>query len=278
MADAPALEKLRSLLYARLGKLQGRMATAAPPGPGGTAQEWRARGNAALAQGDAAQAEACYRQAVALAASDPLARLNLGVALLEQGNPAEAVPAFEQALALRHEGDAYVPEAYFLLGRAKYLLGERRFALQVYQQAAQLAPGFAEPLEESVRVFHEAGRHEEALAWARRLAQLRPVDGQLAAAQQLVLLRRPQEALDLLQQVIDADGSVVPAWIGRAEALRDLGQVEACAEALQQALALSGAAPDVRAQIDAVFLPPGRDDEATGRLRALLAGADPSPS
>mgnify|MGYP000311168022 CR=1 FL=1 len=76
------------------------------------AAQWKSRGNAALAAGDLAEAQACYAGAVREDGKDPLARLNLGFALLEAGAAAAAEACAMSPTTIE------LPEVSVLIARA----------------------------------------------------------------------------------------------------------------------------------------------------------------
>ncbi|WP_169416947.1 tetratricopeptide repeat protein [Ramlibacter agri] len=239
----------------------------APPAP----PDWKARGNEALAKGDLAEAGRCYREAVQAEPADPLARVNLGFVLLEQGAGAPAAESLQQALALRRPGDTFVHEAQFLLGRAHQQLGAPDAALAAFEAAASAQAAFAEPLEAAVRLLHQAGRHEEALGYSRRLAALRPAEGTLLQAQELVALGRAHEAGKLLDEVLAQAPDQPAAWFLRGEAQQATGEHEAALRSFERAVALGGPDPDVFVQAANSLRALHREEEALSLLEQALA-------
>ncbi|MDB5911367.1 MAG: hypothetical protein JWP22_42 [Ramlibacter sp.] len=129
--------------------------------------DWRARGNAALGDGDLDAAARCYEQGIAQEPGDPVLRVNLGYVLTEQGDFSAAAQRLTQALALRRPSDDFVHDAYYLLGRARTELGELPAAVLAFEAAAGAKPDFLEPVDDLIRILHRLQRHEEAVEWTR---------------------------------------------------------------------------------------------------------------
>jgi Flp pilus assembly protein TadD len=75
------------------------------------------------------------RRALDLAPSDPIAHLNLGMALMLAGQPAEAVERFTAAVALNGPPDVHerLADAYAALGRTE----DSRRELDLYERLKQ---------------------------------------------------------------------------------------------------------------------------------------------
>jgi tetratricopeptide (TPR) repeat protein len=84
------------------------------------------------ASGDHQKAVALLRRALELAPADPIAHLNLGMALILAGQPAEAVEHLTATVAMSGPAEAHqhLATAYAALGRAD----DSRRELEVYEQ------------------------------------------------------------------------------------------------------------------------------------------------
>jgi tetratricopeptide (TPR) repeat protein len=84
------------------------------------------------ASGDHQKAVATLRRALALAPSDPIAHLNLGMALTLAGQPAEAIEQLTAAVSMNGPADAHehLAAAYAALGKAE----DSRRELEIYEQ------------------------------------------------------------------------------------------------------------------------------------------------
>jgi tetratricopeptide (TPR) repeat protein len=129
------------------------------------------------ARGHWEDAEARFRQAVALDPSHAEARIHLGHVLLELDRPKDAAQELGQALgAITDPNPKYL--AAMLLGRAEELLGQRDSAASRFQLAAELVPAAQSPALALSRLARRSGgrvsgerylhdalsRHDDALA------------------------------------------------------------------------------------------------------------------
>jgi predicted O-linked N-acetylglucosamine transferase (SPINDLY family) len=116
------------------------------------------------------EAEASYRQAIALKLDHAEAYSNLGNTLKELGRYSEAETSCRQAIALKPDH----AEAYSNLGNALNELGRHEEAETIYRQAIALKPDFAEAYSNLGNVLNELGRHEEAETNYRQAIALKP--------------------------------------------------------------------------------------------------------
>ena len=206
-----------------------------------TAAELRARGNAALAQGNLEEARRCYREATKADPKDPLPWLNLGFVGMEASQWAEAQQCLERAIALSKPGEDYLPDAYFLRGRARQEQRDLRGALPDYEAAIAARPDFAEPMEAAAQASLELARFDDAVAWARRALAARPnPQMSLVAAQALDKLDRPAEALQVIDAILAQNPSFATALEGRGVMLLKLQRPAEALAAFERALAVEG--------------------------------------
>jgi len=99
-------------------------------------------GSALLASGDAAAAEASFREALTLESDRVLVHTQLGIALQAQGRSERAVEEFERALAI----DADSLDAQLGISRSLVRLGLEAQALSHLRSAAASAPTSPRPL------------------------------------------------------------------------------------------------------------------------------------
>lgn len=110
-----------------------------------------------------AEAEACFRRAVAL--GDERAWFHVGNELREQGQPADAVEAFERAIAAG-EVDALRNKAQLVEE-----LGDLDSAISLYTRAGEA--GDAAGFHDLAGLLREQGRHEEAEVALQRFEDMR---------------------------------------------------------------------------------------------------------
>jgi protein O-GlcNAc transferase len=110
------------------------------------------------------------RQAIVFDPNNPGAHSNLGEACRAAGRSDEAVAAFQRALGLRPD----YPEAYYNLGivlREQGLLDE---AVAAFQRALRLRPDFPEAHNNLGNALRDLGRLDDAVTAYRRALQLKP--------------------------------------------------------------------------------------------------------
>lgn len=261
-----------SLLRALFGKKASApeaVASAAPTEAAGA--ELRAKGNAALAGGDFAGAERCYREAIAADSADPLAQLNLGFVLLQQGRMQEAQAHVAQALALQRPGDDLAHDAHFVLAQIHRQRGSREAALAALDAALAAKPDFAEALEDKAGLLLDVGRAQDALAAARRLHAVRPGPSVLVLeSRALFMLGRHEEALHAIDAALADEPSNAGALVGRGNVLLELGRAGEALTAFEALIARDGADADRLVNVAAALIALGRFDEARERADAAL--------
>jgi tetratricopeptide (TPR) repeat protein len=120
-------------------------------------------------------AEAAYRQAIALTPDDAEAYYNLGNALYDQGQYAAAEAAYRQAIALTPD-DA---EAYYNLGNALYDQGEDAAAEAAYRQAITLKTVYDTEANYNLGgVLHNQGKYAAAEAAYRQAIAVKTADAE----------------------------------------------------------------------------------------------------
>lgn len=87
-------------------------------------------------------AEAAYRQALALKPDDAHAHHGLGMALMDLGQPRNAIPEFERASTLAPKDPSHPSE----LARAYGAAGDQQAALATYARALKIKPDFVPAL------------------------------------------------------------------------------------------------------------------------------------
>lgn len=206
-----------------------------PTAAGPTLGALREQGDRCLAHGRFAEAEQCYRQALAAGATDSAElRVALGFALLDQSRGDEAELELRRALAL----DSANADAHYLLGRLWRQKGQPAQAVESFARALAANPAFE-------------FAHRELFETLRQ-------DGQTTAAREAV------------QRTLRAFPDSAEFHFHLADLLAELGELEQAVAAYQRSLALS---PDsVASYINqaSVLLKLNRDDEAAAAYRQAL--------
>jgi len=170
------------------------------------AEEWALTGSSLISERNLPQAEASYRQAIALDAGSGLAWDGLGLTLYNAGRLTQAREAFRRALAIDGEN----ARAIYHLGLLDEREGRIKAAADGYERARALSP------------FDSEITANLAAAW-RRLATEMGMSG------------RSRDALDLMRRVVELTPDNGDAWIDVAMLSMDLGDKNAATDALDHA-------------------------------------------
>lgn len=239
--------------------------------PAAGAAEWRARGNAALAQGKLVEAADCYRQAAACDPADAEARVNLGYVLLEQGRAAEATEVLAQAVALAAGRAGLLADAHFLLGRGHRLQGQDGLAVDCYRAALAARPAFPEAVQDVVPLLLAAGRAQEAVALAEGAAGTAPgTQDLMLLAQALHSAGRGAEALAPLDTVLAREPGNQVALECRGNVLLELGRCEEALASFEHVLGVHGRQADALANASAALLRLERNEQALALVEEAL--------
>ena len=217
-----------------------------------------------LRAGHIGEAQRLY-EAVIEAKTLPWARLGVARAQLESGVPAKAVTTIESLLA---DDDSYA-DAYDVMGRAQFELGQFDQALSTYAMATRLTPHSVSRLLKHGMLAFYGGDRGEGVALLDRAARL-GVDSKLFDPQALVLLalarfdnndtRGLQRCVDQLART--ADRSFEP------ERPRRLHEVAAAINNLHNKV--NAAALDTTVRLMREVLSPGFDTESACNLVTLM--------
>ncbi|MGE0348770.1 response regulator [Hydrogenophaga sp.] len=169
--DAQDFERAATLCQARFESRQAYWLYAARIGA-----ELMLRG------GRVAEAQKLY-EAVIEAKTLPWARLGVARAQLDSGQTAKAVTTLE---SLIHDDDAYA-DAYDVMGRAQFELGNFQNALSTYQMATRLTPSSISRLLKTGMLAYYTGEKSEGVELLDRATRL-GLDSKMFDAQALLLL------------------------------------------------------------------------------------------
>ncbi len=183
--------------------------------------------------------EKMFRHTLAVARDSPLARNNLGSALLETGDLEGAIVQFERAVAL----DPQNSRALANLGTAHLRSGRPTRALPYYRSAIRAKSDNDIALRGLGAALGALKRNEEAMAAVRRALDLRPdrpaawaLMGKLANAS-----GDPQAAIGYLESALRIDPTSLRTRRDLYSIYRDQGRVNRAVEQLGQILQLAPA-------------------------------------
>ena len=162
-------------------------------------------------------------------------RVYLGNALAGLSRSAEALESYERAIAL---DPGYAP-AHINLGHALRWAGRRSEALASYDRATDIDPGFHEALLGRAEVLRELNELARALETYDRAIEARPDDSRthLARAGLLVDMRDWQAALSGVERALLLGSDTPEAHTTRGLAHAGLGQRESALESFGRAIA-----------------------------------------
>ena len=219
--------------------------------------------------GRLAEAEACYRQALALVPAHPEALHLLGLLAHQVGRSDIAVALIQQAIDVAADRPSY----HLNLGAALQTLGRLDEAVTACRQALALRPVYPEALNNLGIVLQALGRIDEAVPCFERANTLAP--GYAEAHFNLGVARqtegRPNLAINPYRAALKARPSYTAAQYNLGNALRELRQLEAAAEAYRATLALDPGHVDAQNNLGVVLQDLGDRDGALACFEQTIA-------
>jgi Flp pilus assembly protein TadD len=165
-------------------------------------------------------------------------------------------------------------DAFFRQGQQFHVTGRLAEAEHVYRQVIATAPNHAEALHALGALALQSGRAAVAEALVTQAIGVKPaVDFQLTRAHALLALQRPQEAEQVVRQVLRGRPRSAEAHQLLGHALCDLHRPEAAIEAYETALRLKPGLPDLRNNLGMALRQAGRLTDAEREFRT----APPEP-
>ncbi|HEY1750085.1 MAG TPA: tetratricopeptide repeat protein [Caulobacteraceae bacterium] len=215
-----------------------------------------------------AAALAASERAVALEAGAAAAHSNRGHALTGLGRHAEALGAYDRALALAESADAW-----FNRGVALRALAQPQAALESFEQAIRLRPGYYEAICNRGALLAARFDYEAALAAFAAAVALRPdlPEAQVNRAAVLGKLGRLEEAIAGYDAAIAAAPGYADAYINKASALNDLKRTDEVLATCERALALKPGNPESLNNRGIALYDLRRPSEALAAYEAALA-------
>ncbi|MGJ9416814.1 tetratricopeptide repeat protein [Massilia sp. CMS3.1] len=236
-------------------------------------------GVVARQQGEAQEAVTLISQAIGISPAQATAHCNLGAALQDLGQSQEALASYDTALRLNRD----YALAWSNRGNALRTLGRPVDALDSYERALALRPNYPEAWCNRAIALLDLGEAEGALASSKRaLAEKLPYpEAACVRANALFQLREFEAALHAYDEAIALDGHAPEAHTGRGLTLLKLGRPHDALTCFDTALALRPAHPQSHRQRGDALLALGRREDAiaayeAARSLAVEAGLDAS--
>ena len=190
------------------------------------------------------------RQAVALNPGNPAAHGNLGEALRALGRLDEAVAAYRCALGINPR----IAEIFNNLGNALKGQGRGDEAVAAYRQAIGLQPLFANAHSNLGSVLVEQGDPEGAILACRRALELKPdfAEAQSNLGVALAEVGRLDDAVAAYRRALEFQPNLAETHRNLGAAMVELGRYEEAATALRRALEIEPG--NARANFDQALL------------------------
>jgi protein O-GlcNAc transferase len=283
-------------------------ATAAVAVPPGVA-ELLGTGRKHHQSGRLAEAEACYRQvlavqpdraealhllgviaqqvrrpdrAVALIAEaikrdrqNPFYYSDLGAALRQQGRLAEAVAAYREAIRIKPD----LAKTHSNLGNALKDQGKFDEAVAAFRQAIHIEPGFAQAFANLGIALQLQGKSDESVAACRQAIRIRPdyADAYFNLANALRDQGKLDEAIAAFREVIRIEPGMAPAFSNLGNALRDQGQLEEAVGAYREAIRIKPDLAQTLSNLAHALQDQGKLDEAVATFRQAIDAKPDDP-
>jgi len=219
--------------------------------------------------GRLAEAEALYRQILAVEPRQAEAFHQLGLIAAQMGRNDLAVDLIGRAVALNRA----FPEACYNLGLALYHGGQLDASIDAYRQAIALKPDFSEAHANLGHALRDRGHLDEAIAACRRAITLRPDFPEAHNNLGNALKDQGQlgEAIAAFRQAITLRPDFPEAHSNLGIALKAHGQTDQAIAAYRQAIALKPDFPEGHCNLGIALLEKGQLHEAIAACRRAIA-------
>ena len=174
------------------------------------------------------------------------AHIKRGTAAMRQGNPRAALTAFLEALEAMPDD----PLTIFNVGVALIELGAKGQAEARFRESIAINDNYRDPQYNLALILAERGDLESAERHFRRAAEIDPQDteARVRHADVLTRLKRPNEAITLLEAVLAADPAMPLAQLALGAAYQAAGAADSARAAYDKVLAAAPGATSERAE------------------------------
>ncbi len=219
--------------------------------------------------GNLRQAEAIYRQVLAVEPANAQALHYLGVAELQQGQTAAAVEHIQRACQLDPHNATY----HGNLGSAYGTMGRFDLAAESLRTALRCDPNFADALNNLGAALSKLGKHDEAVASIRRAVKLRPnmVAAHVNLGNILQEQNKLEEAIASYRQALRLEPNSADARYNLALAQGKRGEYALAEENYRHALRSNPRHADALNNLGNSLREQGKFDESLASYEASLA-------
>ena len=226
-------------------------------------------------KGRSDEAVSLLRQSIALRPDYAEAHKNLGIALKATGRLDEAEAAFRHAIALKPD----YAEACKNLGSTLHQAGRVDEAITAYRQAIALQPGFSEAHDNLGVALRERGMLDEAESACRRAVALNPrrPESHNNLGNSLYDKRRFDEAVASYRAAVELRPNFAQAFNNLGIALKAKGGVDAAIGAFRTAVERKPDYADAFYNLGTALNETGRTNEAIAAFRKALELKPDSP-
>ncbi|MFN7920457.1 MAG: tetratricopeptide repeat protein [Bryobacteraceae bacterium] len=223
------------------------------------------KARAAQAAGNAAEAEAGYREYLRRYGPRAEVLANLGALLARKEDSGGAIQHYQQALKL----DPSLTPLHLNLGLAHFKQGHAAEAVAAFDVFLHAQPGNRQAMQLRAMALVESGRYADAEAQYKALG---PGDPSVALGLATALLRQRKtaEARAVLDPLIErGDSAELQLTLGQA--LLNEGRLDEALAAFEKVRAISPAFPSLRLHVGSVYWRQRKTQEAISEWRAELA-------
>ncbi|MGB7543625.1 MAG: tetratricopeptide repeat protein, partial [Burkholderiales bacterium] len=220
--------------------------------------------------GRLSEAEAAYREALAIDPENIDALHFLGVIAFQRAEHERAAELISRALT-RNASNA---PAHNNLGNVFLAQGKLDEAIACYRKAVELAPDYVDPHFNMGNIFIKMqGKLDEAVACHQRVLTLMP-DSPIAHSNlgnMLVEQGKRNEAIACYQKAIELKPDFPEAYSNLGSVLRDQGRLDEAIACYEEALELKPDFPEAHYNLGNVLKDVGRPEDAVRSYRQALA-------
>ncbi len=219
--------------------------------------------------GKAREADALYRQVLAVHPQHADSLHLLGVLALQVGRPDLAQDLIGRAIA----ADGTVALYHTNLGNAFNALGKPDASIACYRRALVLKPRYPEACHNLATALLGQNQAGEAAAWLRKAIALKPdfAEAYNALGNAHAALNEPEQAVACYRRAVSLRPSYADAHNNLGAALAEAGQLEAAAGCYRQALGFQPDIAEVHNNLGAVLERLGQCGEAAACWQTAIA-------